>query len=130
MAFNIFTRKLLTGESIEIFGDGTQSRANTYVSDVVEGLISALSKSEHTEIYNLCGNEQATILEILEMLAKITGKVPNLIFKKERLGDQQETKSVAHKAISKLGFTPRTMLHEGLINQVNWQLENAHLPHA
>jgi nucleoside-diphosphate-sugar epimerase len=124
MAFNIFTRKLLAGESIHLFGDGTQSRANTYVSDVVEGLISGMTLSEHGEIYNLCGNEQATIMEVLQMLAEITGREPDIKFMGERLGDQQATNSVAQKAFKSLGFVPKVTLREGLINQVQWQIEN------
>lgn len=125
MAFNIFTRKLLAGEVIDIYGDGTQSRANTYVSDVVDGLISGIANSEHGEIYNLCGSEQATVMEVLEKLARITGREPILEFKGERLGDQQETKSVAQKALKNLGFAPKVLLNEGLNRQVNWQMENS-----
>ncbi len=125
MAFNIFTRKLLAGEVIDIYGDGTQSRANTYVSDVVDGLISGIANSEHGEIYNLCGSEQATVMEVLEKLARITGREPILEFKGERLGDQQETKSVAQKAFKSLGFAPKVLLNEGLNRQVNWQMENS-----
>ena len=124
MAFNIFTRKLLAGEPIDIYGDGTQSRANTYVSDVVDGLISGLKNSEHGEIYNLCGNEQATVMEVLERIAKITRREPVIVFKGERLGDQQETKSVAQKASRSLGFTPKVSLNEGLVKQVEWQMGN------
>ena len=124
MAFNIFTRKLLAEEVINIYGNGTQSRTNTYVSDVVDGLVSALEHSETGEIYNLCGNEQANVLEIIDMLAKLTNRTPILNFMAERLGDQQITKSVAQKAQAKLGFKPKVNLLEGLARQVEWQLGN------
>lgn len=122
MAFNIFTRKLLANEVIDIYGDGTQSRANTYVSDVVEGLIAGMSKSKHAEIYNLCGNEQASVMQILDILGDLTGKSPKISIKGERLGDQQETRSVAQKARTQLDFSPKTSLREGLNHQVKWQL--------
>ena len=125
MAFNIFIKKLLADEIIDIFGDGTQSRANTFVTDVVQGLIAGMSKSEHAEIYNLCGNEQATVMEILEMLSKITGKKPMISIKGERLGDQQETRSVAQKAMNQLGFSPKTSLQDGLKKQIEWQNGNS-----
>jgi len=122
MAFNIFIRKLLANEVIEIFGDGTQSRANTYVSDVVKGLIAGMSKSKDAEIYNLCGNEQASVMQILGILGELTGKSPMISIKGERLGDQQETRSVAQKARTQLEFSPKTSLRDGLNNQVQWQL--------
>ena len=124
MAFNIFIKKLFLGETIGIFGDGSQSRANTYVGDVVDGLISGMSKARNGEAYNLCGNEQNSILQVLSTLEGITGVIPKVLFHKERLGDQQETRSVAMKATEELGFSPKFTLREGLLQQVEWQRIN------
>ena len=121
MAFNIFIRKLLSDEVIEIFGDGTQSRANTYIDDVVDGLIAGLTHAKHAEIYNLCGQEQANVLEILDKLSHIIGRTPRLVIGNERMGDQQQTRSVAQKAMKDLHFSPKIKLDVGLLNQVRWQ---------
>ena len=124
MAFNIFIKKLFLGEPIEIFGDGSQSRANTYVGDIVDGLISGMSKARDGETYNLCGNEQKSVLQVLSTLEGIMGIKPKIKFLAERLGDQQETRSVAMKAIGELGFSPKFTLKEGLLQQVEWQRAN------
>ena len=124
MAFNIFIKKLFLGEPIEIFGDGSQSRANTYVGDIVNGLISGMSKARNGETYNLCGNEQNSVLQVLSTLEDILGIKPKIKFLAERLGDQQETRSVAMKAIKELGFSPKFTLKEGLLQQVEWQRAN------
>ena len=50
MAFNIFIGKLIRDEQINIFGDGSQSRTNTYVSDLVDGLISGIDKAKDREV--------------------------------------------------------------------------------
>ena len=124
MAFNIFIKKLFLGEPIEIFGDGSQSRANTYVGDIVDGLISGMSKARNGETYNLCGNEQNSVLQVLSTLEDILGIKPKIKFLAERLGDQQETRSVAMKAIKEFGFSPKFTLKEGLLQQVEWQRAN------
>ena len=122
MAFNIFIAKLIQNEELYIFGDGSQSRTNTYVADLVDGLISGIENAKHQEIYNLSGTEQYSVLEVIDLLSQILGKTPKLIFQKERLGDQQETKTVLTKAENDLRYFPRTTLKEGLANQIEWHL--------
>ena len=124
MAFNIFLRKILAGEQIDIFGDGTQSRANTFVLDVVDGIISAMSNARSSEIYNICGSNVYSVIEVIETLERITGKSAILNFVEERLGDQKRTFSVGTKARSELGFNPKTELEQGLNQQYQWQINH------
>jgi UDP-glucuronate 4-epimerase len=124
MAFNIFIRKLLRNETIQIFGDGSQSRANTFVGDVVDGLIAGMSKTVSGQSYNLCGSEQYNVLQVLNILEEIIGVQSKIEFVGERLGDQQETRSFANKAAREFGFSPKVSLQQGLLRQVEWQREN------
>ena len=121
MAFNIFIDKLFRNETIEIYGNGTQSRANTYVGDVVDGLILGMEKAASGSVYNLCGIEENSVLQVLSILEELTGITPRLHFGQERLGDQQETKSVARKATLELGYKPKVKIREGLEYQLAWQ---------
>ncbi len=123
MAFNIFIRKMLHNETIQIFGDGSQSRANTYVGDVVDGLIAGMSKTVNGQSYNLCGSEQYNVLQVLNILEDIIGVKSKVEFLGERLGDQQETRSFASKAAREFGFSPKVSLRQGLLRQVEWQRE-------
>lgn len=125
MAFNIFVRKILSGEQIDIFGDGTQSRANTYVLDVVEGIVSAIGKSRNSEVYNICGINAYSVLDVIEKLEKISGKKAHLNFIAERLGDQKKTQNVGAKAKKELGFESKTELEIGLLEQYQWQISNS-----
>jgi UDP-glucose 4-epimerase len=126
MAFNIFIRKILSGEQIDIYGDGTQSRANTYVLDVVDGLIKALENSKSGETYNICGSKVYSVLDVIKALERVTGKQANLNFIGERLGDQKSTLSVGSKARIELGFDPCTELEFGLTRQYKWQIKNGY----
>ena len=124
MAFQIFIKKLMNGEPIEIFGDGSQSRANTYVQDIVDGLLLSLDCDITGEVFNLSGREQNTLLTAVTMISKILEVEPKLIFNPSRLGDQFETRSVAQKASNLLGFVPKMTLEEGLRRQINWNLNH------
>ena len=124
MAFSIFIRKLLQDQEIQIYGDGSQSRTNTYVTDLVDGLVSGMENAINGEIYNLAGSEQFTVLEVVTLLGQILNKTPKLLFCSERLGDQQETKTLSTKASKHLNYSHKTTLREGLTRQIEWQLAN------
>jgi len=124
MAFNIFLKKILSGEQIDIYGDGTQSRANTFVLDVVDGIIGAMINSKSSEIYNICGSKVYSVFEVIKTLERITGNNANLNLVEERLGDQKSTFSVGSKARLELGFDPKTELESGLRQQFEWQVNN------
>ena len=74
------------------------------------------------EIYNLSGDEQFNVLDVVGILGDLLGKSPKLNFLDERLGDQQETRNTSTKAYKHLGYSPRTTLSEGLLKQIEWQL--------
>jgi nucleoside-diphosphate-sugar epimerase len=78
----------------------------------------------HSEIYNICGINVYSVLEVIEKLEKITGKKAHLNFIAERLGDQKKTQNVGAKAKSELGFEPKTELEIGLKEQYQWQISN------
>jgi UDP-glucuronate 4-epimerase len=123
MAYQIFIKKLLNGEPIEIFGNGSQSRANTYVEDIVDGLLLSFEYHRSGEVFNLSGGEQNTLLKAVSVISEILEVQPKLIFNPSRLGDQFETKNVAQKASNLLGFEPKMTLKEGLRRQIKWNLD-------
>ena len=122
MAFNIFIRKIIRGEQIQIFGDGTQSRANTFVKDIVEGIFLAYVNFAPGEIYNLSGKEEVSVRNILQKMEKQLGKSANLIYVEERKGDQQRTIDVSAKALQRLGYSPSTNIDQGIAEQIDWQI--------
>ncbi len=122
MAFNIFIDKIRAGEPITIYGDGTQSRANTFVDDVVNGLILGMELSKHQEIFNLSGPSQYSVLEAIGMIGNILETQPNLVFESRRYGDQYETRNSSAKAQALLGYSPKTSLMVGLEKQISWQI--------
>lgn len=123
MAYNIFIRALLHDEPITIYGDGEQSRSNTFIADCVQGVLLAFEKRAQSigNTFNLGGGEVVTINGVLEILAELTGKSPRVVFAQARPGDQRHTAANINKAQCLLGYTPGTSVMRGLREQVEWQ---------
>jgi len=120
MAYHIFAEKMLRGEEIIIYGNGSQTRSNTYIDDCVNATILAVSKGQPGEIFNIGGGETISLLEALELLANSLGIRPKIVFKKSRPGDQLHTKANFSKAAELLGYSPQVKPDIGLTNQGVW----------
>jgi UDP-glucuronate 4-epimerase len=118
MAYSQVIRKCLLGEEIEIFGDGRQSRTNTYVSDIVSGTIQTIDNGIPGEIYNLAGNQSVNLLEVIEFINSKLGSKSKIKFSDPRQGDQRQTEGIFSKASSHLGYFPEVDFWEGLERQI------------
>jgi len=109
-----FMRWIEGAETIELFGDGTQSRDFTYVDDIARGTILAL-KDVGYEIINLGGGKNPiTVNRMIEILEENLGKkakIKNLPFHK---ADMKVTWADISKAKSLLGWEPKISLEQGL----------------
>lgn len=123
MGYNIFIRKLLTGEEIIVDGDGTDSRSNTYVADCVHGLMLAARQPQESvgQVFNIGGGEELSVNQVLTMLEELTGETAHIRHGPQRPGDQRRTVADTTKARNMLGYAARTGVLEGLRAQVAWQ---------
>lgn len=121
MAYNIFIEALLDGRPITVFGDGEQSRTNTFVSDAVAATIAALHQGEVGGVYNIGGGEPITVNEAIAVLATYLGTEPRIDHVAGRAGDQRRTDADTTRARRDLGFRPTVGPHEGLRAQADWQ---------
>lgn len=121
MAYHIFTESLMDGRPIVVFGDGLQSRSNTFVTDAVAGTISAIDRGEIGGIYNIGGGEEITLLEAIGLIANELGVEPQIQHEPARPGDQRRTWADTSRAREALDYRPRVTPREGLAAQVRWQ---------
>lgn len=121
MAYHIFIKSLLLDEPIYVYGDGNQSRGNTYIDDCLDGTLLAFEKGRVGEIYNIGGGEEVSVNEVLDILQGLMGKQARIEYKASRPGDQQRTLANIEKAKRELGFTPQVSIVEGLKKQVAWE---------
>jgi nucleoside-diphosphate-sugar epimerase len=135
MAYNIFIDALRNGRPITVFGDGLQSRSNTFISDCVRGTIQAIHGGETGEVYNIGGGEPITLNEAIGWIAECLGVQPDLARAPARPGDQRHTLADTRKARAAFGYRPQVPPRLGLLSQIAWQLDTtsgpaAHATHA
>jgi nucleoside-diphosphate-sugar epimerase len=120
MGYHRFIDALLRGQPLTVYGDGLQSRGNTYVDDCVAATMAALG-APLGEVYNVGGGETANVWDILGKLERIIGRRAVVRREPARPGDQRFTGADTTKLYRHLGWEPKTMLDEGLARQVAWQ---------
>jgi nucleoside-diphosphate-sugar epimerase len=121
MAFHRFIAALLDGETLEVYGDGEQTRDFTYVSDVVEANLAASTSGRIGGVYNIGGGERASLNQVLRMLEALAGRPANVRRLQREPGDVRHTWADASRARQEIGFSPRVGLREGLKRQFDWQ---------
>jgi nucleoside-diphosphate-sugar epimerase len=122
MAYNIFCRSLLNDTEIQVFGDGGAVRSNTFVDDCVRGTIQALACAPSGEVFNIGGGVAITVNEAIEILGNVSGRVPKVVYKPARRGDQRVTIAQFDKATKAFGYQPAVAPTEGLARQWDWAL--------
>ncbi len=118
MAHTLFSKAILSGEEIKMFGDGEQSRGFTYVSDIVDATISATHSQIVDEALNIGGGATATMNEMVEILEDIIGKKARVQYLESCKGDARHTNPDISKARELLGYSPKVGLKEGLVEVV------------
>ena len=125
MAPYIFTSKILKGETITRFGDGSSSRDYTYVLDIVDGIIKAIEKPFKFEIINLGNNNPVKLNEFIGLVEKLTGKKAKIMESPRNPADVEKTFADISKAKKLLGWKPKVSLKEGMKNFVEWYKNSA-----
>ena len=114
-----FIVQALKGENITIYGDGKQTRSFCYVSDLIEGLVSMMEKSDElTGPINIGNPNEFTILELAEKIIKLSGAQSKIIFKALPADDPRQRQPNIEKASKILDWTPKVELEEGLIKTI------------
>ena len=119
-AISIFTRRLVNGEPITIYGDGKQSRDFIFVKDVVRANLMAAESSAAGEAFNICTGRETTLLDLLEELSEVAPRQPEVRFDTPRPGDIYRSYGNPEKAAAMLGFRAQTTLANGLAQTVEW----------
>jgi nucleoside-diphosphate-sugar epimerase len=126
MAYNRFIHAILNEECIEIYGDGLQSRTNTFVSDIVDATVACtLTDLVDGETLNISGSRSINLLEVIRILEDIIGKKAQIKFLPPRNGDQRETRGNFTKASRLINFNPKIDFELGLSRQVEWQAQRS-----
>jgi UDP-glucuronate 4-epimerase len=127
LAIHKFFRLIYQDKTIPLFGDGSTSRDYTFIEDIIEGVLTCIEKVNGYEIINLGESEPFSLLELVDMIEKISGKAAKKNFLPIQEGDLLRTHADISKAKDLLGYQPRTSLKRGLQIFKKWFEENADL---
>jgi UDP-glucuronate decarboxylase len=116
-----FIVQALRGEDITVFGDGSQTRSFCYVDDMIDGLIRMMGTPKgFLGPVNLGNPAEFTILELAEILIRMTGSPSKIVFKPLPQDDPTQRKPDITLAQKKLGWQPHVPLKEGLAKTIEY----------
>ena len=108
-----FVRQALEGKPVTVFGDGSQTRSFCYVDDLVRGLALLAGSGEHLPV-NLGNSDELPLLDLAELVIRLTGSSSEIVFEALPLDDPQVRQPDVTRATQILGWKPEVPLEEGL----------------
>jgi UDP-glucose 4-epimerase len=114
----IFLGALASGESPQIFGQGTQTRDYVYVGDVARATLQALG--QEGGVFNVGTGKQTSVLELFELCRQVAGSEVEATMAPPRLGELERSVLEPTLAASELGFMAFVDLEDGLQSTWEW----------
>jgi len=116
-----FIDKLLKDEILTVFGDGEQSRDFTYVDNVVEANLLALTaKGAAGKVCNIGCGTRISLNQLVAILEKIIGRKAKVEYQPGRPGDVRDSQADVTRAKSILGYSPQISIEDGLSKTIEW----------
>lgn len=138
MAYFGFTKKIVEGQSIDVFNEGDLMRDFTYIDDIVEGIVRLIDKAPVPDvgfdnfnpdpstsyapfrIYNIGNNTPVKLMDFIETLEDAIGKKAVKNFLPMQAGDVYATYADVAALADVTGFHPETSIKDGLSRFVAW----------
>ncbi len=119
-----FTKAIMEGKEITMYGDGTTKRDYTYIDDIVSGIIAGLDKNYAFEIFNLGNSKTVPLKDFIATIERAVGKKAKIKKMPLQPGDVTITYADLTKSRKMLGYDPKTSIDEGIRNFVDWYRES------
>jgi len=120
MAIHKFTKLIDEGKEIYLYGNGKTSRDYTYISDIIEGIMSALNTDFNYEIFNLGNSNPTNLSHLISLIEKNLGKSAKVKYLPEQPGDPSITFADISKSKRMLNYNPKTKMEKGIKNFIEW----------
>jgi UDP-glucuronate 4-epimerase len=129
LAIHQFTKRIQAGDPIDQFGDGTTKRDYTYIDDIIQGVMAALTyEGPLFDIFNLGESDTIQLKDLIAAIEKTLGRKAKINQLPEQPGDVPVTCADISKARRLLGYSPTTPLSVGLPKFVDWFLRKSISP--
>lgn len=127
LAINKFTKLMIEGKKIPMFGNGNTSRDYTYIDDIVDGIIKScefclLNKNVY-EILNLGNSNPISLIDMIKIIGETLEIEPNIKQLPMQAGDVETTFADITKAKKLIGYEPKTPFRNGIKKFVEWYKE-------
>lgn len=122
LAVSVFINSILNGKEIRIHGNGLQTRCYTHVEDICSGIITVLN-SETNGIFNISTEEETSVIELIELICKISNREAKKILVPDRFGQIVRSK-ISSEKLQKLGWKPKYNLELGLLECILFASRN------
>lgn len=122
----IFMNQIMQGQPMTVFGDGKQTRAFSYIQDIVPIIAeSILCPEAHNQIFNVGAEKEYSVKELALIVAEAMGVEPNITYLEKR--DEVEHAYASHeKAKRTFGHRDLTDLCEGINRMAAWVKQRGH----
>ena len=118
-AIPTFVRQALRNEPLTVFGDGSQTRSFTYITDLVEG-IWALMQASVNEPVNIGNPREMTLLQLAQEIVRLSGSRSEIVFRPLPTDDPKVRQPDIGKARRLLGWEPKVDVEDGLQRTIDW----------
>ena len=142
MALFKFTKAILEGRPIDVYGEGRMTRDFTFVDDIVQGIIAALDRPAVADprwdpqqpdpsnsgvapwrVLNLGASRRTPLMRYIEVLEEKLGKKAQINFMPMQPGDVTDTEADTSDTREAIGYAPSTPVEEGVGRFVDWYLD-------
>jgi dTDP-glucose 4,6-dehydratase len=114
-----FMSQALRNEDVTVFGDGSQTRSFTYITDLVDGVIKLMLSGTNDPV-NIGNPAEMTIKEIAETIIRMTGSTSRIVYRPLPTDDPKQRRPDISNAQRLLGWNPRVQLEEGLVKTIEY----------
>jgi UDP-glucuronate 4-epimerase len=123
LAIRKFAERMLGGQSVPVFGDGSALRDFTFVEDLVDGLVRALDTPLGFAVLNFGGGRKVSVLEVVKVLEQVLEVPAEIEWHPRQTGDVSRTWADTAAAQKALGYAPATTFEVGVRRFADWLKE-------
>jgi UDP-glucose 4-epimerase len=120
MAFHRFLKAAIRGEPLHVYGSGEQTRDFTFVDDIVEANIAALSYTGGERVFNIGGGSRVSLNRALDLIGRHAAAELDIRYSDTERGDVMHTYADTSLAQRELGYAPRIGVEEGIAREADW----------
>ncbi len=120
MAFHKFLKAVAQDQPVTVYGNGEQTRDFTYIDDIVDANLAALTRGRPGEVYNVGGGHRRTLKDLFPIFEQVTGRNLRIEWHNQQKGDVPHTSADIARAALDLGYAPKTALEDGLEEEWKW----------